>query len=226
MSSDHSQEASGSASVAQSLRQATQLLLRAVEHLDSTPGTIPRPTPAPTNARIPSGSGLRQTATESSTSSVRNSLFRPSYLRGRDRRRHRPYDTAAKRWHHSFVCLAKVGQYLPPDTADRVRLVQAGLGEKRITCGVDSGPEDLHQELLAGFPRLKNGGGYEYLKLDECGRKTLTVVPPPIGGYTPFYLKSIFHQAKVYMRPLQRCLDLTPADDVSILIGSYISIAA
>ena len=210
MERDHSQETS----VAQSLRQATQLLLRAVERLDSTattPSSTPRSTP-PTSApaataHIPSRS--------TTASSVQNAIFRPS--RRRDYRRSRPYD-ATKKWQHSFVCLAQVGQYLPPDTADRVRLVQAGLGEKKISCGVDAGPEELHQELLASFPRLKSGGGYECLKLDECSRKTLSVVPPPTGGYTPFYLKSIFHQAKVYVRPLQMCLDLTPVEDVSAVI--------
>lgn len=111
---------------------------------------------------------------------------------------------------HAFVCLSQIGQYIPPDTADRVRLIQAALGEKRVSCSLESRGTELHEEFLSAFPRLRDGGGYEFLKLDEGSRKCLNVVTPPTGGYNPAYLKAIFLQAKIYIRPLQKNLVLTP----------------
>ena len=73
--------------------------------------------------------------------------------------------------------------------------------------------DELHQELLAAFPPLHGGGGYEFLKLDEACRRQLSVVPPPPGGYNQTYLKAVFLQAKIFIRPLQKNLDLTPVAD-------------
>ena len=123
-----------------------------------------------------------------------------------------------------FVCLSQVGQFIPPDTADRVRLAQAGLGEKRVSCDYDSGVDELHQELLSTFPPLRGGGGYEFLKLDEASRRQLSVVPPPPDGYSPVYLKAVFLQAKIFIRPLQKNLDLTPTADKEVCILSLYSV--
>ena len=38
----------------------------------------------------------------------------------------------------------------------------------------------------------------------------LDVTPPPPSGYTADYLKRVAGQAKIYIRPLQKDLDLTP----------------
>ena len=209
---DSEETSAESSAVAQSLRQATQLLLQAVERLG--------PTTAATSAATPATAATAATSLPSRgefNSFYRsNSLFRPSRQR---LRRRRPYEAAVKRWIHTFVCLVQVGQYLPPDTAGRVRLVQAGLGEKRVMCDFDAGADELHEALLSTFPRLKMGGGYECMKIDESSWKSLTVVLPPTGVYTPFYLKNIFHQAKIFVRPLQVNLDLTPVDDVSSQIS-------
>ena len=37
-------------------------------------------------------------------------------------------------------------------------------------------------------------------------------IPPPPSGYTVEYLKSVGGQAKIYIRPLQKYLDLAPAE--------------
>ena len=191
-----------SESVAQSLRQATQLLLRAAERLEQTPSVAPSATSSAPSVDAPgsssSGSGARPRVP-----------FLPA--RRRNVPKYRPYlTTLNKKWQHTFVCLSQVHQFMPPDTADRVRLVQAGLGEKKISCSLEATAEELHQTLLEAYPRLRNGGGYEFLKIDEGSRKSFSVVPSPAGGYTPHYLKAIFLQAKIFVRPLQKCLDITP----------------
>ena len=233
-------------SVAQSLRQATQLLLLAAERLDAsdslstcahdTPRTEPasetsQPRPAlrecldslrddrSSSSRRPSHNhpGTPASSVSSANGGTPVPLFQPLQ---HSRRRHwtkkyRPY--SEKRWQHVFVCLSQVGQFIPPDTADRVRLVQAGLGEKRVSCGWGSGVDELHRELLSAFPRLRSGGGYEFLKIDEASRRHLSVVPPPAGGYSPTYLRAVFLQAKVFIRPLQRNLDLAPIEEEVII---------
>lgn len=83
--------------------------------------------------------------------------------------------------------LSQVGQFISPDTADRVHLVQAGLGKKLVSCS-ESSADELHQKLLSAFPRLHGGGGYEFLKLDEASRRQLSVVPPFAGRCNPMYL--------------------------------------
>ena len=85
--------------------------------------------------------------------------------------------------------MAQVGQLIVNSArhSDRVRLVLAGLGE---SYSMDASAEEFHHELLAEFPRLRNGGGYELLR--------------PAGGHNPVYLRAIFMQAKIFVRPLQK----------------------
>ena len=70
--------------------------------------------------------------------------------------------------------------------------------------------KSLHHDLLEAFPKLRAGGGYELLRTSERNNRTLDVIPPPPSGYTVAYLKSVAGQAKIYVRPLQKDLDLTP----------------
>ena len=158
--------------------------------------------------------GLNSSTRVASSCSRSNtqSLFQP-LRHARRPFKQRPY--YRKKWQHEFVCLSQVGQFIPPDTVDRVRLAQAGLG---VSCDYDSGVDELHQELLSTFPPLRGGGGYEFLKLDEASRRHLSVVPPPTGGYSPVYLKAVFLQAKIFIRPLQKNLDLTPTADKEVCI--------
>lgn len=51
---------------------------------------------------------------------------------------------------------------------------------------------------------LKDAGGYELLRASN-GR-TLDVIPTPPGGYTVAYLKDVMQQAKIYIRPIQKCI--------------------
>ena len=65
--------------------------------------------------------------------------------------------------------------------------------------------DDLHFTLMEAFPQLKEGGGYELLKANQ-----LEVIPSPADGYTAAYLKDVVGQGKLYIRPIQRDLALTP----------------
>ena len=67
---------------------------------------------------------------------------------------------------------------------------------------------DFYDSIIRAYPKLSSGGGFELLRSCDGNIKELAVIPPPSGGYTVSYLKSIMAQAKVYIRPLQRNLSL------------------
>ena len=65
-------------------------------------------------------------------------------------------------------------------------------------------------EFHDSIPRLSEGGGYELLRTKQNTNCELCVIPPPPGGYTVDYLKNMVSQAKIYIRPIQKDLPLTP----------------
>lgn len=113
-------------------------------------------------------------------------------------------------WTHTFVCLANTSQTEVPDSDERASLQLSGLGEKRITLNAYSEMQDIYDELLYQFPKLKEGGGFELLRVPEGGGKLLQVIASPESGYTVTYLRAVVHHAKVYVRPMQNNLDPDP----------------
>ena len=113
-------------------------------------------------------------------------------------------------WTHTFICLASTSQTEVPDGDERASLQLSGLGEKRITLNSYSEMQDIYEELLYQFPKLKQGGGFELLRVPEGGGKLLQVIASPESGYTVAYLRAVVHHAKVYIRPMQNNLDPDP----------------
>ena len=100
-----------------------------------------------------------------------------------------------------------------PDQQRRAKLSLAGLGEKQISLFLYGDAEELNCELIDHYPKLAEGGGYELLRSSDKGGKELILLDVPAAGYSAGYLKSILSSAKIYIRPLQRDLDLTPIGD-------------
>lgn len=46
------------------------------------------------------------------------------------------------------------------------------------------------------------------LRIPEGGGKTLQIIAMPEKGYTVSYLRAVVHHAKIYLRPLQKELDI------------------
>lgn len=157
----------------------------------------------------------------SSTSCYRErlSLFQPNQ-RSRSVSSRKPKTTRKRKmWEHPFVCLASKAQSSPPGPIDRGHLIQAGLGEKLLSFVDIDDAEMLHENLLQAFPRLREGGGYELLRTCDRSSRILDVIPPPPSGYDITYLISVAGQANLYVRPLQKDLDLRPVqgdDTVSV----------
>lgn len=83
--------------------------------------------------------------------------------------------------------------------------------------GTDNDPMVITNKLMEVFPKLKEGGGFEFLKIAGSTRsRNLVLLPCPSTGYTLAYLKdpsTMIGQATIYIRPLQQDL---PIDCVHI----------
>lgn len=108
------------------------------------------------------------------------------------------------------VCLAHPEDDVAPTSMDRATLKLAGLGKKKFPVDAHCTPHEFYDEILIQFPKLRDGGGFELLRFSEGGGKTLDVIPHPKGGYSAEHLKAVVGSAKVFIRPLQKPLDVQP----------------
>lgn len=113
-------------------------------------------------------------------------------------------------WTHTFVCLANMSQNEVPDGNEWASLQPSGLGEKRVTLYSCSEMQNIYDELLFQFPKLKQAGGFELLRVPEGGGKLLQVIASPGSGYTVEYLHAVVHHAKIFIRPMQNNLSADP----------------
>jgi hypothetical protein len=117
-------------------------------------------------------------------------------------------------WKHKFFCLVYKDQTRIPTTDfNKEELYLAELGEKEIEFpNLDAGAEEFKEILLTSFPRLRQGGGYQLLKCMPNSRKLESLSS---GVYSsPAALKRV-GSSRTYLRPIQRDLDLEPAEDSS-----------
>ncbi len=121
-------------------------------------------------------------------------------------------------WEHEFICLASCGQLTPPSSMEKIDLIRAGLGPKKIPFLDFGEPFEFHDEITSAFPKLRNAGGYELLRTQQHNNRELFVISPPSGGYTAEYLRRIVGQAKVFVRPIQKDLSLDPLVDKDDLV--------
>ena len=142
--------------------------------------------------------------------------WNPGSLVGR-KRPFQKHPTAPRRqkkrtakWTHNFVCLASTQSQFLPDDAERSTLQIAGLGEKKITFDAFADSQEIYYDLLSYFPQLRDAGGFELMRTSEGGGKQLEVIATPDSGYDVPFLKAVVHHAKIYIRPLQNNLSLSP----------------
>ena len=69
-------------------------------------------------------------------------------------------------WTHHFVCLADRFKAKPPMAQwERQALLEAGLGERKISFpDIDCSSEEFRDRILKEFPKLKEGGGFEFIQ--------------------------------------------------------------
>lgn len=117
-------------------------------------------------------------------------------------------------WKHRFVCLAYYGQSRVPTTdADKDELYEAGLGEREVEFEhLDIDANQFRDVLLNAFPKLQEGGGFQLCK---CLPNSRNLEPlSKLASSSPEFLKQRVGNARTYIRPLQRDLDLTATEIV------------
>ena len=107
---------------------------------------------------------------------------------------------------------------MPSSSLRKNELVLAGLGERSVTISdVKCTPQEFQEALLTKFPKLRQGGGFELLKCAASTRQ-LELIPFKISN-SPRLLKSWIGTARIYIRPIQLNLDLTPTEEVEEEVG-------
>lgn len=118
-------------------------------------------------------------------------------------------------WSHKFLCLSNPNQETIPDKVIKKSLKESGLGERKVTFLKNADPKCFRDTLLKIFPKLEFAGGFDLMR--STSRVCLEVIHPPNSGYTTQFLseESCIGQAIIYIRPLQKELDITPTVTVS-----------
>ena len=125
-------------------------------------------------------------------------------------------------WTLRVVCLSNTdARRVPCGVIEREMLVQAGLGEKKVTISdIACSAEQFKNTLITAFPKLEGCGGFELLKCipnsKELDSISLTVAQSPV------MLKSIMGSGRLYIRPIQQNLDLEPPNASTLEVCMYV----
>ena len=134
------------------------------------------------------------------------------------------FRTKRNQWTHKFCCLAEKDACRIPSVEDKLKLRAAGLGEREITLDRGWSASLLHEKLSETYPKLRDGGGYEFLRTDGRSTTRLVLIPgSKTEGYSVQYLKDNLNQATAYIRPLQNDLSFTPLEGDGGLIEVSVS---
>ncbi len=111
-------------------------------------------------------------------------------------------------WKHRFICLARHDQTRIPTTdTEKDDLLEAGLGEKCIEFqSINIEGEEFREILYSTFPKLRNGGGFELCRCIPNSRKLEPLTA--VVHSSPVVLKERVGNARTYILPLQRDLDM------------------
>ena len=160
-------------------------------------------------------------------------LFTTPYMEHRHlfgRRRVHPYSVRGnsrqrveQKWCQKFYCLATCrAENVPTSKAQKQALEASGLGEKKVEVPFNSSPDGLHRMILTVFPALQLCGGYQLCRC-VASSKRLEVIQAPPTGHTPLTLADVIGQSRVYIRPLQRDINLAGCSSQSLEHSSDVS---
>jgi hypothetical protein len=113
-----------------------------------------------------------------------------------------------------LVCLSScVDNQVPSSGSIKEALLQAGLGEKIVILpDIYGSKEDFMQIITSTFPKLKECGGFEFLRC-VANSKKLEVITPKLA-HSPKLLRTIVGNGRVFIRPIQN--DLSMEADTSV----------
>lgn len=113
-----------------------------------------------------------------------------------------------------FMCMAKHDSVKPlTGVKDRTELANAGLGDTSIQFDLYEGIVPCRQRIIGIFPKLADVG-YELLLFQRGEGGGFWSLPPP---YTSQRLKDACGNSKIYIRPLQKDLEVedTSAEELN-----------
>ena len=118
-----------------------------------------------------------------------------------------------------FYALSKMDTSKPPlQVRERTMLRNAGLGESTIQLFLDMNSVQCHQCIIERFPKLSECG-YEMLLYQRGESAGFIKIE---GSYTPMSLKDAAGNAKIYLRPLQKDLDVSENLEAMKVCNYYI----
>ena len=111
-------------------------------------------------------------------------------------------------WMAKFVCLANKDQTsIPLSVTDKIDLIEAGLGEKKIQIDLNYATMQFQSKILNEFPKLEDAGGFELLRCIPNTKKLESI--SSIVCKSPKLLKSVVGSGRIFIRPIQKSLCLT-----------------
>ena len=121
------------------------------------------------------------------------------------------------------MCLALCEQDTVPTTdKEKDVLLEAGLGEKLVIENVECSSEECREALYQEFPKLRDGGGFQFFKCRQNSR-----VLEPLSAMcltSPKVLRDRAGSARTYICPIQRDLELSPVHQaLESVVGVYLS---
>ena len=124
-------------------------------------------------------------------------------------------------WTVKLVCLSNMdATKVPCSAAERELLVQAGLGEKKVSVpDVTCSAEQFKNILVKTFPKLEGCGGFELLKCTP-NTKELSSISFQVSQ-SPAMLKSVVGSGRLFIRPLQQNLQLDTETISTLEASSY-----
>ncbi len=121
---------------------------------------------------------------------------------------------------HRFFCLSQCHQkIIPRNDKEKDLLLEAGLGEKRITIpDIDISADEFRDILMKQFPKLKDGGGFIFAK---CRSNSKVLEPlPSLCVTSPRILRDRVGNVRTYIIPLQKTLDLIGSNECQSPVSS------
>ena len=212
--------------------EAAKRLLQGV--MDTVDQKIQGPSPqeqAPSTSetRVAAGSDVSSlfgSAARPSTSAYEEhaSLFRfkPSSSklvkkgRGKTPVGRQPKQQKATFWTKETICLRYTDQVKAPDTEEKMKLAQMGLGFKEIKFNTEGDSCHIHSTIVHAYPDLEFCGGYCLMRLGS-GSSELVTVEPPRSGLNVRYLRDILKSAKLFVRPLQKDLEEKESEESTVV---------
>ena len=172
-----------------------------------------RSLPSPQDTRVRAPTGCRsQSAYEEHRALFNYSPSRSVRVSGKRMRRGRPLPQKKTAWVKEAECLPYKHQEKPLKTEERIQLVRVGLGPKNLSFDYDGDAHHVHSVILDSYPELERCGGYSLLRVGSGSNQLVNIKPKKGMVVDVAYLRAILKSAKLYIRPLQKDLDLTSVE--------------